>query len=726
MSSSGLYIQLFSIHGLIRGEAPELGRDADTGGQVKYVLELAQYLAKQPNVDQVDLITRLIHDKTVSSSYSQQIEPLSDKARIVRIQCGGRKYIRKELLWPHLDEMVDKTLKFIKTSGRVPDIFHGHYADGGYVADELARIFGVPFIFTGHSMGAHKKNKLLAEGLSEEEVNRRYHIDFRIDKEEKIIKEAEQITVSTNHEIQKQYALYKNFKTGRYNVNPPGIDLETFYPYYTPQLDVDAGDEVYKQARIVLLKEMHRFWVDPQKPFVLALCRPDQRKNIAGMITAYGEDKELQAIANLAIFAGIRKDIGDMEENERGVLTEMLLLMDRYDLYGKLAIPKKHDFSIEVPELYRLCADSHGVFVNPALVEPFGLTLIEAASCGLPIIATKDGGPADIIGNCENGILIDPTDSKEIAQACRKILVDKELWEFYSRNGINGVRTHYSWDSHCERTLEIISKVQEEMPTAKDPARSSKARAFGKRLTGVERLLITDIDNTLVGDDDSLKELMQLLNENEERIAWGVATGRCLERTLEALKKYKVPDPDILICSVGTEIYYGPKFTQDNGWQQHLAYKWRPDVITGALSQFKNMEIQESEAQRRFKISYYIDSEKDPELLPRLYHELEERKVRYNLVFSLGQYVDILPYRASKGKAIRYLSYKWEMPLSKIMVCGDSVKDEEMLRGDTCGVVVGNYSEELERLRGLRKIHFSKEEYAAGIIDGLRHYRFLK
>jgi glycosyltransferase involved in cell wall biosynthesis len=39
---------------------------------------------------------------------------------------------------------------------------------------------------------------------------------------------------------------------------------------------------------------------------------------------------------------------------------------------------------------------AQGVFVNPALVEPFGLTLIEAAAYGLPMVATKNGGPVDI------------------------------------------------------------------------------------------------------------------------------------------------------------------------------------------------------------------------------------------------------------------------------------------------------------------------------------------
>ena len=86
-SQKGLYILLFSIHGLVRSRNIEMGRNADTGGQVKYVLELAEHLSLRPEVAQVDLFTRLIRDKTLSPVYSQPIEPLNDKVRIVRIQC---------------------------------------------------------------------------------------------------------------------------------------------------------------------------------------------------------------------------------------------------------------------------------------------------------------------------------------------------------------------------------------------------------------------------------------------------------------------------------------------------------------------------------------------------------------------------------------------------------------------------------------------------------------
>ena len=124
MPNSKPYIQMFSIHGLLRAENLELGRDADTGGQINYVLELARHLSQREDIGRVDLFTRLVADKQVSSDYAKSIEKVNDKLRIVRIQCGGRKYIRKELLWPHLAEYVDKTIKFNKRQG-LPDTTTG-------------------------------------------------------------------------------------------------------------------------------------------------------------------------------------------------------------------------------------------------------------------------------------------------------------------------------------------------------------------------------------------------------------------------------------------------------------------------------------------------------------------------------------------------------------------------------------------------------------------------
>ncbi len=238
-------------------------------------------------------------------------------------------------------------------------------------------------------------------------VEKRYKMSQRIQSEEEIFYFADMIVTSTSQEIENHIKNYQNAAESKFKVIPPGVDLEKFFPYN----EIGQFDEQTASLIKHINQEYTKFFVVMNKPIILSLCRPDRRKNISGLITAYGEDKELQKKANLAIYAGIRDDIATMEENEREVLTEILLLIDKYNLYGKMAIPKKHDTDIEVPELYRMAARTGGVFVNAALSETFGLTLIESAASGLPVVSTKNGGPRDIIANCKNGITVDVSES---------------------------------------------------------------------------------------------------------------------------------------------------------------------------------------------------------------------------------------------------------------------------------------------------------------------------
>ncbi len=720
----GLYFQLFSIHGLLRYTGMELGRDADTGGQIKYVVELAEALSAHEKVRRVDLFTRLIADKRVSDDYSRPVEEITDKFRIIRIQCGGKRYMRKELLWPHLDEYIDKTIKFIRREGESPDIVHGHYPDAGYVGIKLSDYFGTPFIFTGHSLGRPKKQKLLNDGMSPEEIDKKYCIERRIATEEEIIQRADLIITSTRQEIDKQYDMYENSEKAEYAVIPPGINLEKFYPYYHDLMPESKKEEEAIQAHASVQEELNRFFMSPDKPLILALCRADKRKNISGLIATYGSDKELQAMANLAIFAGLRRNIAEMEENEKDVLTDMLLQMDRYDLYGKMAIPKRHDFTYEVPELYRITGEKKGVFVNVALTEPFGLTLIEASACGLPIVATNDGGPRDIMENCRNGILVDPTDREAIRDAIKKMITDAGWWKSCSTSGIKGVNEHYSWEAHVQKFLHRMEETVKTGRKSGGKAEVPGENPVGDRLTRLDYLLMTDIDNTLVGDEAALKRLMEILEASRENIGFGVATGRTISSTLQVFEKYDLIVPDVIISSVGAEMYYRWESFPDEGWQAHISKWWDRDKIRETLAPVGFLEYQEEENQRPFKISYYMQSEKDR--LAYLHDLLTRNRCHYNLIYSDGKYLDILPPRASKGKAIRYLSYKWEIPLEHMMVCGDSGNDEEMFRGNTLGVVTGDHDPALDKLKGKKRIYFSEKEYADGIIDGLNHYKLIE
>lgn len=725
MSKEGLYIQMFSIHGLVRMQNPELGRDADTGGQVLYVTEVAKHLAQRDEIRKIDLFTRLVSDAKVSDDYARAIEQWDDKCRIVRIQCGGKKYMRKELLWPYMDEYIDKTIKFLIRENDFPDILHGHYPDAGYVAMNLANIFGLPFIYTGHSLGLSKKQKLLDDGMKEEDIKRIYKIDTRIAAEENILKSADLVIASTNQEKTDQYGSYMNADFPDYTVIPPGIDVERFYPFYHDMLPEEEKSEMEKYAQANLLKQLDRFLMFPDKPIILALSRPDKRKNITGLIKAYGEDMELQALANLAIFAGIRKDIDEMEDNEKDVLTRMLLEMDRYDLYGKLAIPKKHDVEYEVPALYRITAEKHGVFVNPAMTEPFGLTLLEAAATGLPLVATNDGGPRDILGYCQNGILVDPTDTTEIAEALKKLLTDPEYWETCSRNGIMNVRKYYTWDSHADTYIKAIKPLAETLNMAK----KEKARPYtpiGKRLTQLKRFLITDVDDIdLCEDDRALGEFIEWLKDNRKKIAFGVTSTDTIDNVAHFLQTNKIAAPDIIISSAGTEIYYGKDHHYDNGWESHIANRWEPDKIKKLLKRLDFLSPRDKTAQRKFKISYTMTPGKDR--LSKIHDLLSKNKCRYSLVYADQKYLDIVPYRASKGKAIRYLSYKWETPLSKFLICAST---GEMLAGEPLGVVLGMDAGEKDRTGKVIKkgkgLYFAEKQSAGGILEGIEKYRFGK
>ncbi|MDH3449895.1 MAG: HAD-IIB family hydrolase [Gammaproteobacteria bacterium] len=702
--TKGKYLLVISIHGLIRGHDLELGRDADTGGQTKYVVDMTTALAIREDVERVDLVTRRVVDDAISEDYAQPLEQLSDKAHIVRIDAGPEEYIAKEQLWDHLDSFMDNLLHWLNEQNRMPDIVHSHYADAGYVGVRLANLLGIPLVHTGHSLGRDKRKRLLARGLSREEIEATYNIARRIEAEEEVLANASLVVTSTHNEIEEQYGLYNYYDPDRMAVIPPGTNLEQFHP--------PSQDE-----SIDFAKQVDRFLIKPDKPLILALSRPDERKNILTLIEAFGESKALQLAANLLIVAGNRDDIRDLDSGAQSVLTNILLLVDAYDLYGRVAFPKFHRAD-EVPDIYRLVALRRGVFINPALTEPFGLTLLEAAASGLPLVATENGGPVDIIGNCHNGELVDPLDRAAITEALLKLLRDRVAWSRASRNGLQGVRKHYSWRAHARSFLDKIAELPEQAGGVPhkplEPA----------RLRHRDRALFTDLDQNLVGNPSALMRFIEVMRANRQRVIFGVATGRRIDTALALMKKHNIPRPDVLISSLGTRIHYSQALDEDDYWASHIDHNWNPKQIQSVLSDLPGMKLQPKVEQTSFKISYYYDAQKAP-TVEEVISLIRKKELTANVIFSFGQYLDILPSRASKGQALRYVSQLLEFPLEHTLVAGGSGADEDMMRGNTLAVVVGNrHHEELSGLVEQQRIYFADKPHAEGILEAIDHYRF--
>ncbi len=700
-----LYIVLISIHGLIRGHNLELGRDADTGGQTKYVVELAKALAKHPDVERVDLITRRIIDSEVDADYAEPVEHLADNAQIVRIAAGPETYIRKEELWDHLDSFADNLLSWLHSQARWPDILHSHYADAGYVGVLLSHWTGLPLVHTGHSLGRDKRRRLLALGLPMEEIEQRYHISRRIGAEEDTLTSADLVITSTRNEIEDQYELYDCYTPEKMVIIPPGTDLEQFHP--------PAFADTDNSFSTVLEK----FLNEPDKPMILALSRPDERKNIVGLLEAYGESPRLQAMANLVIIAGNREDIRELNEGPQAVLTELLLVADRYDLYGRVALPKHHNAE-DVAGIYRLAAASKGVFINPALTEPFGLTLLEAAASGLPLVATENGGPVDIIGNCHNGLLVDPLDKTAIAEALLTILENPERWQEFSANGLQYVARYYSWHAHAQAYLRRIA------PLSQRPKILQKTPPVAKTGHYRKQAIFTAMDNTLLGDADGLEQFIKVIREQRKKFLFGIATGRRLDSILAVLKTHRIPMPDILITSLGTEIYYAPQLIADIAWTYHIDHLWTPQVLRRIIGGLPGLTPQPKKEQSRFKVSYYYDSNIAPPM-DEILTLLRQQELSVNPTLSFGQYLDIVPARASKGQAVRYIARQWNIPLERILVTGGSGGDEDMLRGNTLGVVVANrHREELSILGDTEHVYFADRPHAGGILEAIEHYDF--
>ncbi|KAJ7958793.1 Sucrose phosphate synthase [Quillaja saponaria] len=500
-----------SLHGLIRGGNMELGRDSDTGGQVKYVVELARALGSMPGVYRVDLLTRQVSAPDVDWTYGEPTEMLipissensieelgeSSGAYIIRIPFGPKdKYIPKEFLWPHIPEFVDGALVHIIQMSKAlgeqigggqpvwPVAVHGHYADAGDSAALLSGALNIPMLLTGHSLGRDKLEQILKQGRqSREEINSTYRIMRRIEAEELALDACEIVITSTRQEIEEQWRLYDGFDPilerklrarirrgvscyGRFMprmvVIPPGMEFHHIVPH-DANMDGDAERHEDNPAPDPpIWSEIMRFFSNPHKPMILALARPDPKKNITNLVKAFGECRSLRELANLTLIMGNRDDIDELSTTNASVLLSILKLVDKYDLYGHVAHPKHHKQS-DVPEIYGLAAKTKGVFINPAFIEPFGLTLIEAAAHGLPIVATKNGGPVDIHRVLDNGLLVDPHDQQSISDALLKLVSDKQLWARCRQNGLKNIHL-FSWPEHCKTYLSRIACCRQRQP----------------------------------------------------------------------------------------------------------------------------------------------------------------------------------------------------------------------------------------------------------------------
>ncbi len=118
----------------------------------------------------------------------------------------------------------------------------------------------------------------------------------------------------------------------------------------------------------------------------------------------------------------------------------------------------------DLPAFYNLADVYLGVSrVADSSVEGFGISLVEASACGVPVVGGRSGGIPDAVREGETGLLADPTDSADVARAVDTLLSDSALAGQLGAAGRRLVETHFNWD---RVTTEMIRIAAEFSPTS--------------------------------------------------------------------------------------------------------------------------------------------------------------------------------------------------------------------------------------------------------------------
>jgi sucrose-6-phosphatase len=245
-------------------------------------------------------------------------------------------------------------------------------------------------------------------------------------------------------------------------------------------------------------------------------------------------------------------------------------------------------------------------------------------------------------------------------------------------------------------------------------------------------LFITDLDNTLVGDDQALESLNQRLSYHRNTYGTKIvySTGRSLTSYQQLCTEKSLLTPDALITGVGTAIYHDIDKEPDSAWSSLLMQGWQRDDVVAIAAQFPELTPQPDSEQSEFKVSFFLSEADANRVIPQLEAKLHQQGLQFSLIYSGSKDLDILPQHANKGLAMTFVRQQWQFNESQTVACGDSGNDRALFSvGDEHGIIVGNAMTELldwHHSNPSPRRYLAKATYAAGIMEGLLHFEFIK
>lgn len=237
-------------------------------------------------------------------------------------------------------------------------------------------------------------------------------------------------------------------------------------------------------------------------------------------------------------------------------------------------------------------------------------------------------------------------------------------------------------------------------------------------------LLVTDLDNTLVGDNQATIALNQHLQSKRSHFCLVYATQHSHAATCELIAEKQLLKPDYLITAMGTEIYQDGIIDLD--WAEYLSQNWDKIALASLIKQFSQLQPQSSNEQNPWKLSFSVEGV--PETAPTfkaLQQKLTESGLAAQIILSNNGELNILPETSNKGNALSYLQKHLKIKPEATLACGDSGHDISMFEQDVRGAIVANAESELlewYREFGNKNHYLASSACAWGIMEGIEYF----
>eukprot|EP01025_Chloroclados_australasicus_P065541 TRINITY_DN8929_c0_g1_i6.p1 TRINITY_DN8929_c0_g1~~TRINITY_DN8929_c0_g1_i6.p1 ORF type:complete len:844 (+),score=43.44 TRINITY_DN8929_c0_g1_i6:188-2719(+) len=488
-------VVILSPHGYF-GQSNVLGMP-DTGGQVVYILDQVRALEKEmlqrsqqqglsSAVPKILIVTRLIPEAN-GTTCNERLELVHgcEHSWILRVpfkmEDGAilQHWVSRFDIWPYLERFTMDVASEIQAElqGK-PDLIIGNYSDGNLVSSLLSNHLGVTCCNIAHAL---EKTKYQDADIQWKQMDNEYHFSCQFTADLIAMNTADFIITSSYQEIAGsrekvgQYESYQSFTMPelyrvvngidifdpKFNIVSPGADQDIYFPYSDKDrrltsLHPDIQELVYGSGNVSwAFGELE----NKSKPIIFTMARLDRVKNLTGLAEWYAKNDRLRSLSNLVIVGGIVDESQSSDREEKVQCRLMHKIIQEYKLQGNLRWIVAQKNKVRNGELYRFIADSKGVFVQPALYEAFGLTVIEAMTCGLPVFATCYGGPAEIVIDGLSGYHIDPYHGAQAAElmadffeSCQK---DDGHWHKFSQGALQRIQSQYTWQLYAEKLMTL-------------------------------------------------------------------------------------------------------------------------------------------------------------------------------------------------------------------------------------------------------------------------------